>query len=172
MGWLLVIIGHRSSKSSFVANNTKFCEEVLFSISHHYKTTAIVPIELWHNMLRIEIFYSVYNFQISFSEWIWLLARTDDFYLILVSLDVNVNTGHTRWPHKATWSWPVLMQGRLGKIWSVWPKNTLLDTKALRSIKRSTLHGLRIILAPRSRRHEEDQANAKKADSEAWGGGR
>ena len=38
----MVIIGHRSSKkSSFVANNTRFSEEVLFSISDCYKTTAM-----------------------------------------------------------------------------------------------------------------------------------
>ena len=37
----MVIIGHRSSRSSFVANNTKFSEEVLFSISDCYKTTAM-----------------------------------------------------------------------------------------------------------------------------------
>ena len=40
MGWM-VIIGQRSSKSTFGANNTKLSEEVLFSISDCYKTTAM-----------------------------------------------------------------------------------------------------------------------------------
>ena len=42
MGWGgMVIICHRSSKSTFGANNTRFSEEVLFSISDYYKTTAM-----------------------------------------------------------------------------------------------------------------------------------
>ena len=42
MGWGgMVIICHRSSKSTFGANNTRFSEEVLFSISDCYKTTAM-----------------------------------------------------------------------------------------------------------------------------------
>ena len=40
IGWV-VIICHRSSKSTFGANNTRFSEEVLFSISDYYKTTAM-----------------------------------------------------------------------------------------------------------------------------------
>ena len=39
MGWLS--LGHRSFKSIFGANNTRFSEEVLFSISDCYKTTAM-----------------------------------------------------------------------------------------------------------------------------------
>ena len=41
-GWDgMVIIGHRSFKSIFSANNTRFSEEMLFSISDCYKTTAM-----------------------------------------------------------------------------------------------------------------------------------
>ena len=109
----MVIIGHRSSKSTFGANNTKFSEEVLFSISDYYKTTAmdssnkIVTQRVTH---KISL---VYNFQF----FLWVNMDADkgliSAYLDLVSLNVNIKYWQDQITLEVLSGLGNVMQGRL-----------------------------------------------------------